>query len=127
MDMRAKVIGVIAVASLLRPMAAMALCGSGTGCPTCGNLAYGGGTVIQHPKVYISYWNLPTPSDPNGLFPIINGYFGGVNGTLGIGGTMVFETLTQYSAGTPYTIFNDVGILKGNTYNDTTPFMSNPP
>lgn len=99
-------------------------------CPSSGNnYCYVGSgnpnqyNLIQHPHIYISRWNYPAPDTQ---YTLIENYFGGVNAIdRGIGGSKYLNTLTQYSAG-GYTIYNDTGILKGDTCIDSTAYPNNP-
>jgi hypothetical protein len=93
------------------------------GSPNGDNLCYQGGTLVTQPKIYISKWNLPAPpyDDPKGVFPLIEAFLGGLNGTSGgIGGSQYLNMVTQYFTANP------IGILKGNDFVDTSGF-SNPP
>ncbi|HEX6488256.1 MAG TPA: hypothetical protein VF137_05190 [Candidatus Dormibacteraeota bacterium] len=61
--------------------------------PVGAKMTYGGGPVLVHPKVFITYWGWN--SDPHGIQPYLNGFFGGLGGSDWIG------SQSQYCEGVP--------------------------
>ena len=74
-----------------------------------GNLAYRGGPVEAHPKIYVVYWGWT--SDPNGEAPYLNAFLNG------IGGSSWLNIVTQYSSSSQGFITNPAAQLAG-TWND---------
>lgn len=85
------------------------------------DLVYRGGTIIQQPKVYITYWDWGTQhADPAGERAALEGFLNA------IGGTDYLNLLTQYYQITPqypYLKFiqNPSNILKGVWFDDDNP------
>ena len=85
------------------------------------DLVYRGGTIIQQPKVYITYWDWgPQHADPDGERDALEGFLNA------IGGTDYLNVLTQYYQITPkfpYLKFiqNPSNILKGVWFDDGNP------
>ena len=105
MNSRANVCGTVAalVASLLTPNSHAA----------CGTPTFHGGRLVQHAKVYVTYWGFGTPlNDPDGLVQRTHDFFAG------IGGTPWNDVVTQYDNGSTK-IYNDASILKGEWYDNT--------
>ena len=104
--------------------------------PPSEDLMYLGGTVTEHPKVYLTYWgwgsDYSAENDPLGMVPVLEGFL------TEIGGTPYLEPLTQYYGrdwqnsslgkveGPEYYISNDSNLLKGIWYDDQNPMSFNP-
>lgn len=44
-------------------------------------LTYPCGSLLQHPRVYISYWNWGPSTDTYGLEPLLSNFYAGIGGT----------------------------------------------
>lgn len=100
------------------------------------NLAFLGGSVTEHPKVYITSWGwgsaYSAAKDPDGVVPILEGFLSE------IGGTPYLDPLEQYygreydwspfggATVTTYYIQNDSDLLKGIWYDSDNAMPTNP-
>ena len=75
-----------------------------------------GGPVQQNPHIYIVYWGWK--SDPSGVAPVMNAFFGGV------GGSQWLSSQTQYTDSTG-NVGNQSGMLAG-TWSDNTNRLASP-
>jgi hypothetical protein len=84
-------------------------------------LSYGGGRIISHPHIYITFWRNAGESnataDPNNVFGSMQTFLTGIGGWEGM------DVTTQYSGGGK-NMFNDAGVA--GTWTDNTPVPSNP-